>query len=402
MGFFSFVGEMFLRALKMIIVPLIVTSVVGGIASLHGVDGFGRLGLKTLGVYMGTGLLAILLGLGLVCLIGPGYGPDGQPNPVIRHAFESQAGVSEGDRAKVTEASTVLDSGSGGLAGIFRSMLPENVMAAAARNDSVLGVLIFSLLFSVAVARQSSDESRQLRGFFRSASMAVGTIVHWIMLFAPIGVYALLLPVVYKTGFDIFGSLLKYVITVLLALALHLFVTMPLVLRFLAKVDPRRQFAAMKQALLMAFCTASSSATLPITMESVRERCGVSPRVTNFTLPIGTSINTDGTALYECVAVMFVAQVMGVEMGFVQMFFVVAAALLTSVGIAGVPHASLVAILLILKNSHITGAEAALGVLLAVDRFLDMSRTAVNVFGDSCVAVLVAKSEGENVLASSP
>lgn len=402
MGFSSFIGEMFLRALKMIIVPLIVTSVVGGIASLHGVDGFGRLGAKTLGTYMGTGLLAILLGLGLVCLIGPGYGPDGNPNPVIRQAFESQAGVSEGDQAKVAEAAAVLKSGTGGMAGIFRSMLPENVMSAATRNDSVLGVLVFSLLFAVAVTRQTEEQSRSLRGFFQSASEAVGTIVHWIMLFAPIGVYTLLLPVVYKTGFDIFGSLIKYVVTVLLALGLHLFVTMPLVLWFFAKVDPRRQFAAMKQALLMAFSTASSSATLPITMESVRDRCGVSSRVTNFTLPIGTSINTDGTALYECVAVMFVAQVMGVEMGFVQMFFVVAAALLTSIGIAGVPHASLVAILLILKNSHIAGAEAALGVLLAVDRFLDMSRTAVNVFGDSCVAVLVAKSEGEDVLPAPP
>jgi proton glutamate symport protein len=218
------------------------------------------------------------------------------------------------------------------------------------------------------------------------------------MAFAPLGVYALILPVVYQTGFGLFASLGKYVVTVILALGLHLTVTMPLILFFVARVSPRRHFAAVKQALIMAFSTASSSATLPLTMECVRDRCGVSPRVTSFTLPIGTSINTDGTALYECVAVMFVAQVMGVAMGPGEMFFVVVAALLTSVGIAGVPHASLVAILLILKNSGIQGAEAAVGVLLAVDRFLDMSRTAVNVFGDTCVAVLVARSEGETVL----
>lgn len=406
MGFSGFIGELFLRALKMIIVPLIVTSVVGGIAGLHGVEGFGRLGMKTMGTYLCTGLLAILLGLGLVNFIKPGLNSDGLPNPVIREAFSTQAGVSEGDQAKIAEAATLVQSGAGdmwtSMAGIFRSMLPENLFSAATRNDSVLGVLVFSIIFAVAVTRQPEPQSRTLREFFQSASEAVGTIVHGIMKLAPIGVYALILPVVYKTGFELFGSLLKYVITVVLALGIHLFVTMPLVLRFVARVSPRRHFAAMKQALVMAFSTASSSATLPVTMESVRDRCGVSPRVTNFTLPVGTSINTDGTALYECVAVMFVAQVMGVHMDFVQMFFVVVAALLTSIGIAGVPHASLVAILLILKNSKIEGAEAALGVLLAVDRLLDMSRTAVNVFGDSCVAVLVARSEGEAVLTKDP
>jgi Na+/H+-dicarboxylate symporter len=242
------------------------------------------------------------------------------------------------------------------------------------------------------------EQGIYLRGFFIAASEAVGVIVHWIMAFAPLGVYALILPVVYQTGFGLFANLGKYVITVLLALVIHLTVTMPIILAFIARVNPLRHFRAVKEALIMAFSTSSSAATLPMTMECVRDRVGVSQKVTSFTLPIGTSINTDGTALYECVAVIFVAQVMGVTMDFGQMFFVVVAALLTSVGIAGVPHASLVAILLILKNSGVPGAEAAVGVLLAVDRFLDMSRTAVNVFGDTCVAVLVARSEGEKVL----
>ena len=391
------VGDLFLRALKMIIIPLIVTSVVGGIAGLKDAQGFGRLGLKTLGFYMSTGLLAILLGLFLVTTIQPGL-TDGQPNVAIREAFAHSTGVTEADMAKVQAASHNVPQGKGiwaSISGIFRSMFPENIFAAASSNESVLGVLIFSLLFAVAVTRLPEEQGRSLREFFIAASEAVGTIVHWIMSFAPIGVYALILPVVYSTGFDLFSNLGKYIVTVILALGLHLGVTMPLVLLLVARVSPRRHYEAVKSALVMAFSTASSSATLPLTMECVRDRCGVSPRVTSFTLPIGTSINTDGTALYECVAVMFVAQVMGVHMGFAEMFFVVLAALLTSVGIAGVPHASLVAILLILKNSGIAGAEAAVGVLLAVDRFLDMSRTAVNVFGDTCVAVLVARSEGE-------
>lgn len=392
------VGDLFLRALKMIIIPLIVTSVVGGIAGLREADGFGRLGLKTLGFYMGTGLLAILLGLFLVTLIKPGFGGDGLPNESIRQAFDHGTGVSGADMAKVRAASDHLPEGKGiwaSVGGIFRSMLPENIFAAAASNESVLGVLVFSLLFAVAVTRLPESQGRSIREFFVAASEAVATLVHWIMSFAPIGVYALILPVVYLTGFGLFANLGKYVITVLLALVLHGAVTMPLVLALVARVNPWRHFQAVKQALIMAFSTASSSATLPLTMECVRDRCGVSTRVASFTLPIGTSINTDGTALYECVAVMFVAQVMGVTMGFGEMFFVVVAALLTSVGIAGVPHASLVAILLILKNSGIQGAEAAVGVLLAVDRFLDMSRTTVNVFGDTCVSVLVARSERE-------
>jgi proton glutamate symport protein len=394
------VGDLFLRALKMIIVPLIVTSVVGGIAGLKDADGFGRLGLKTMGFYMSTGLLAILLGLFLVNTIQPGFGPDGAPNEQIRDAFAHKTGVSTGDMAKVAAASGNVPEGKGiwaSISGIFRSMLPENVFAAASANESVLGVLIFSLIFAAAVTRLPQEQGNYLRGFFIAASEAVGIIVHWIMAFAPIGVYALILPVVYQTGFGLFANLGKYVITVLLALGLHLMVTMPLILMLVARVNPLKHFRAVKEALIMAFSTSSSAATLPLTMECVRDRVGVSPRVTSFTLPIGTSINTDGTALYECVAVMFVAQVMGVPMGFGEMFFVVVAALLTSVGIAGVPHASLVAILLILKNSGVPGAEAAVGVLLAVDRFLDMSRTAVNVFGDTCVAVLVARSEGERL-----
>ncbi|MCW1887205.1 dicarboxylate/amino acid:cation symporter [Luteolibacter flavescens] len=394
------VGDLFLRALKMIIIPLIVTSVVGGIAGLKDAQGFGRLGLKTIGFYMGTGLLAILLGLVLVSVIAPGL-TDGQPNESIRNAFAQGTGVNPADMEKIAAASGSVPEGKGiweSISGIFRSMLPENIFAAAASNESVLGVLIFSLLFAAAVTKLPEQQGKSLREFFVAASEAVGTIVHWIMAFAPIGVYALILPVIYSTGFGLFANLGKYVVTVLLALGLHLFVTMPLVLMLVARVNPMRHFSAVKQALIMAFSTASSAATLPLTMESVRDRVGVSSRVTSFTLPIGTSINTDGTALYECVAVMFVAQVMGVHMGFAEMFFVVLAALLTSVGIAGVPHASLVAILLILKNSGIQGAEAAMGVLLAVDRFLDMSRTAVNVFGDTCVAVLVARSEGEETL----
>jgi Na+/H+-dicarboxylate symporter len=387
-----FVGDLFMRGLKMIIVPLIVTSVVAGIASLQGVQGFGRLGVKTLAFFGTTSLLAILLGLALVNVIEPGM-KDGVPNEEIRAAFEEgAAGASEVDRVKVTGAS---EREAKDFLGIFKQMIPENVVSAAADNGQMLGVIVFSILFALAITRLPEGEMGTIRDFFQAANDVMIVMTRWIMAVAPIGVYALILPVVYETGAGLFLNLGKYFVTVLLGLGLHLFVVLPLVLRWLGRVSPWAHFRAMRPALLLAFSTASSSGTLPVTLRCVREGAGVSKRVSSFTLPLGATVNMDGTALYECVAVIFVAQVMGVELGFGAQFFIVAAALLTSVGVAGIPSASLVAILLILKNSNIPGAETAVVALLSVDRLLDMSRTAVNVFSDSCAAVVIAKSEGE-------
>ncbi len=387
-------GDLFLRALKLIILPLIVTSVVSGIASLQGVRGFGRLGLKTAAYYAASSLVAILIGLFLVNLIQPGL-VDGKPNGVILQAFEESGNQpGEADRevlGKIRDAGSREWDSTGGL---LRSMLPENVMAAASDNGRILGVIVFSILFSVALTRIPYGEMQTVQQFFKAANDAMIIITGWIMLLAPIGVYALILPVVYKTGGELFLSLGKYFFTVLLALLLHALVVLPCVLRWIAKVDPWAHLRAMRESLMLAFSTASSSGTLPVTLRCI-EQAGVSKRVSSFTVPLGATVNMDGTALYECVAVIFVAQVMGVELGFAAQFGIVVAALLTSVGVAGVPAASLVAILLILKSSQIPGAEAAVAALLAVDRLLDMSRTAVNVFSDSCAAVFVAKSEGE-------
>ena len=388
----GFVGDLFMRALKMIIVPLIVTSVVAGIASLQGVKGFGRLGLKTAAFYMGSTFLSVMLGLMLVNTIQPGH-IGGQPNAVIREAFEvSAAGASEADLAKV---STAGERNAGDFLGVFRSMLPENVIAAATDNGQMLGVIVFSILFAVALTRIPGGEMQTVRSFFQAANDAMIVVTGWVMALAPIGVFALILPVVYSTGAGLFANLGKYFVTVAAALLLHLFVMLPLVLKFFGRVNPWAHFRAMRPALLLAFSTASSSGTLPVTMRCVEDGAGVSKRVTSFTLPLGATVNMDGTALYECVAVVFVAQVMGVGLSVGEQFFVVIAALLTSIGVAGVPSASLVAILLILKSSGIPGAETAVVALLAVDRPLDMARTAVNVFSDSCAAVVVARSEGE-------
>lgn len=390
-----FIGELFMRSLKMIIVPLIITSVISGIASLQGVKGFGRLGAKTFTFYALSSLIAVITGLLLVNLIEPGL-VDGEPNEVIRQAFEEKAAeASDSERAKVEAANAkeprdFLDT--------FRLMVPENVLSAATHNGQMLGVIVFSLLFAIAITRLPSEEMRTLREFFQAGNDVMITVTRWVMAVSPIGVYALMFPVIFKNGPDVYAEMLKYFGTVLAALGIHLFITLPLVLSLIARVSPRAHFRAMSEALMLAFSTASSSGTLPVTMRCVQDNSGVSKRTASFTLPLGATVNMDGTALYECVAVIFVAQVMGIQMGFGEQFVVIIAALLTSIGVAGVPSASLVAILLILKNSHVPHAETAIIALLSVDRLLDMSRTAVNVFGDSCAAVVIAKSEGETLL----
>lgn len=392
LGTSEFIGELFMQGLKMIIVPLIVTSVISGIASLQGVKGFGRLGGKTFAFYACSSLVAVVTGLLLVNLIQPGL-IDGRPNEVIRAAFDSKAAAaSEADLATVAAAS---GKEAGDFLDTIKMMVPPNVFAAATNNGQMLGVIVFSLLFAIAITRLPADEMRTLREFFQAGNDVMITVTRWIMAVSPIGVFALMFPVIHENGPQVFAEMGRYFGTVLAALGIHVFVTLPLILKFIAKVNPLDHFRAMREALLLAFSTASSSGTLPVTMRCVQDQAGVSKRTASFTLPLGATVNMDGTALYECVAVVFVAQVMGISMGFGEQFVVVTAALLTSIGVAGVPSASLVAILLILKNSNVPNAETAVVALLAVDRLLDMARTAVNVFGDSCAAVTIARSEGE-------
>lgn len=392
-----FVGDLFKQALQMLIVPLIVTSVIAGIASLGGMEGFGRLGGKTFGFYALSSLLAILVGLVLVNLTKPGL-EDGKPNLVIRKAFDdSQEMAGEMARSKIKMAMGDSDRKASDFRDLFRKMLPKNIFKAATDNGQLLGLITFSLLFGIAITRLPSGQSGNLVQTFQGLNDVMIVITKWVMAVAPIGIFSLIVPVIFDTGLELFAKLGLYFATVLGSLAIHFFVTLPLLLFFLGRVNPLKHLAAMKTALLMAFSTSSSSATLPVTMRNVQDNAGVSKRTASFTLPLGATVNMDGTALYECVAVIFVAQVMGISLGFGEQFIIVISALLTSVGVAGIPSASLVAILLILTSSGIPNAEAAAFALLAVDRPLDMCRTAVNVFGDSCAAVVVARSEGEEL-----
>ncbi|ALP53525.1 sodium:dicarboxylate symporter [Candidatus Tenderia electrophaga] len=378
---FAFVGTLFLNALKMLIVPLIVSSIIVGIAGIGSGGDLGRLGAKTLLYYATTSLLAILIGLVFVNALQPGV-IDGQP-------ARDMIGLSE-DVAELEEK--VEGKGAGDVAGIFLRMVPTNIVAAAA-DGQMLGLIFFSLLFGYFMTRVSHSYASTLHTFWEGVFEVMMMITDWVMKFAPIGVFALVAKVVAGTGFSAFLPLAWFTAAVLGALGVHIFVTMPLLLRFVGGVNPLRMYRAMAPALLTAFSTASSSATLPLTMECVEKNAKVSNRTSSFVLPLGATINMDGTALYECVAAIFIAQAYGLELSFAQQFMIVVVALLTSIGVAGIPSASLVAISIILTAIGLP--LEALGLILAVDRILDMCRTSVNVFGDSCGAVIVARLEGE-------
>ena len=278
-------------------------------------------------------------------------------------------------------------------------MVPVNVVEAAA-NGQMLGLIFFSLLFGYFLTRLPEQQRDTMHGFWDGVFHIMMDITNLVMRFAPIGVFGLVAETVAKTGFEAARPLFIFSLVVLAALAVHTLVTLPLLLR-LVGVQPYRVLGALSPAMLTAFSTSSSSATLPVTIDCVENRVGVSGRVSSFVLPLGATVNMNGTALYECTAAMFLAQAYGLELTFGVQFSIVVIALLTSVGVAGVPSASLVAIAIILAAIGLP--VEAIGVLMVFDRVLDMARTAVNIFGDACCATIVARLEGEETeFASAP
>jgi Na+/H+-dicarboxylate symporter len=275
-------------------------------------------------------------------------------------------------------------------------MVPQNFFAAAAKPD-MLGVILFCILLGASIASLPERPRATLLGIFDAAFQAMMTMTGWIIRIAPLGVFALIAKVVGTTGFDAFRALGLYMLTIASGLTVHLFVVLPLLLLALGRINPRIHFRNMLEPLTMAFSTSSSAATLPVTLRTVENKVGVSNRVSSFVLPMGATVNMDGTALYECCGVIFISQVLGVDLSITQQLTVVLTALLASIGAAAVPSAGLVIIFLVLEAVSLRGPEVDLivGTMLAIDRPLDMYRTAVNVFSDSCGAAIIARSEGE-------
>jgi len=385
---FDFIGTLFLNALKMLIVPLVVSSIIVGIAGIGSGGAFGKLGLKTLLYYLTTTLFAVLVGLAIVNLFTPGI-VDGAPAKDMIGMSVNASDI----------AAKVEGKGTGDLVGIFLRMVPTNVVAAAA-NGQMLGLIFFSLLFGFFMTKIEEVYAEGLYSFWQGTFQVMMKITDWVMKFAPIGVFGLVAKVVAGTGYAAFIPLAWFFVSVLVALTVHFLLVLPLLLYFVGQVNPLRHYRAMAPALLTAFSTSSSAATLPLTMECVEKNAGVSNRTSSFVLPLGATVNMDGTALYECVAAMFIAQAYGIELGFVQQFTIVLMALVTSIGVAAIPSASLVAIAIILAAVGLP--VEAIGLILAVDRILDMCRTSVNIFSDSCGAVIIARLTGEKDVLGEP
>ena len=371
----TWIGDLFLRALKMIIVPLILTSIVSGVTSIGDAQNLGRLGLKTISYYISTSLFAIVTGLVFVNLIQPGVGAD------------------LGLKKNVPE----LAAASGNVWDIILRMVPTNIFEALVSFD-ILAIIFFSILFGFFITRLDSKSKDFLTTLFNSGFEVMMKLTHFIIRFTPLGILGIVVGVVADQSGNlvvVLGSLSKYFVTVLIGLAIHTTITLPLIIRTVGKINPWKHFQAMTTPLLTAFSTRSSSATLPLTIDAVENNTGVSNKISSFVLPLGATINMDGTALYECVAAMFIAQAYGIELSFLQQMIVVFTALLASIGAAGIPMAGLVMISVILTAVGLP--LEGVGLILAVDPFLDMCRTSVNVWSDSCGAVTIAKTEGEGL-----
>jgi Na+/H+-dicarboxylate symporter len=385
---FDVVGALFINLLKMLIVPLILSSVITGVAALGTGPDLGRLGLKTITFYVLTTLIAVMIALVLVNLVEPGV-QDGQP---VREKLALTA-----DAGEVTAG--VMNRANSGPLDAIRSVVPSNIVEAAA-NTKMLGLILFSVLFGFFLARIPQPQQGTVFGFWQGIFQVMMRMTGFVMAIAPVGVFALIAKVVAMAGFGGAGPLFLFAGCVVVGLALYAFVALPILLMLVARVNPWRLYPAMAPALLTAFSTASSSATLPLSLQCLEQRAKVSERIAGFVMPLGASMNHAGSALYECAAAMFIAQAYGLHLSFATQFTVVILALVTSMGMAGIPAASLVGIAIILAAVGLP-AEA-IGVLLVFDRVLDMCRTAVNVYADAVCTVIVARLEGETEVLADP
>jgi proton glutamate symport protein len=365
-------AELFLRLLRMAIMPLIITSIISGVVSVGNARGLGRLGIKTFSYYILSSFIAILTGLILVNLFSPGAG--------------AEIGLEKSPQEVAAATQSIQD--------LLLRIIPENPFQAAARGD-VLPVIFFCILFGYFITRLDVGPRKQLSEFFRAAFDTMMKLTQVVVWSAPLGVFGIIARIVAQTGFSAFKSLGFYFLIVLTGLFIHAFINLPILIRFIGRVNPLKHYRGMPTALLTAFSTCSSMVTLPLTMSAVTENSGVSKKVASFTLPIGATVNMDGTALYECIATIFIAQVYGIDLSLGQQVLVVITALLASIGAASVPMSGLVMMSIILKAVGLPLEGVA--IILAVDRVLDMFRTTVNVLSDSVGSVIVARLEGESM-----
>jgi Na+/H+-dicarboxylate symporter len=369
------IGDLFLRLLQMLVVPLIVSSLITGVTGMGDLRTLGSIGGRAIGFYLTTSFLAIVTGIVVVNIIRPG---DGAELALLEEGAASGALLAEEPRSIGIVLWEQLES-----------LIPKNPLAAATEGD-MLPVIFFSLLIGVFIGlaehRDGSKDASVVRRFFSGLFDVMMQMTLFVVKFAPIGVFGFTLYAAAGKGPAAFQVLGWYVVTVFVALLIHATVTLPIILKLVAGRSPIEYARKLTTALVTAFSTASSNGTLPLTMQEVEE-AGVKPEVTSFVLPLGATINMDGTALYEAVAVLFIAQVYGIDLTIAQQAIIALTALLASIGAAGIPHAGMVMMVVVLNAVGLPTSAVAL--ILAVDRILDMCRTTVNVWSDSVAAAVV-------------
>ncbi|WP_456379638.1 dicarboxylate/amino acid:cation symporter [Lutibacter sp.] len=377
-------GKIFINALKLIAVPLILASLIKGVSDLKDISKLSAMGGRTIGIYIMTTVVAVSIGLVLVNVIKPGNSISEETRQELVQNYSSDAGKYTAQAAKQKE--------SGPLQALV-DIVPENIFGAASENKNMLQVIFFALIFGIGLILIPEKKSKPVKDFFDGFNEVILKIIDLIMLAAPYGVFALLAALVVESpSIDLFKALVWYAFTVILGL-LIMITFYNLVVWMVVKKNPSTFLKGISPAQLLAFSTSSSAATLPVTMERVTEHLGVDEEVASFVLPIGATINMDGTSLYQAVAAVFIAQAFGMDLSLGVQLGIIVTATLASIGSAAVPGAGMVMLVIVLGQAGIP--EAGLALIFAIDRPLDMMRTTVNVTGDASVSMIVAKSLGK-------
>jgi Na+/H+-dicarboxylate symporter len=375
-------GTIFINGLKLIAIPLIIFSLIDGISNLSDVSKLSRIGGRTIGLYLATTVVAVTVGLILVNVIKPGKFLTPEKREELSNAYASDIG------SRISSAQDVQDDGP---LQILVDIVPENVFGAMSNNSNMLQIIFFAMLFGVAMILAKPDKIKPVKSFFDGANEVILKIVDMIMRFAPIGVFALLASLNIDIG--LLKALGVYSLNVVLGLAVMVFITYPLILRAFTKMPYMRFIKGILPAQVLAFSTSSSAATLPVTIDCAEKNLGISEEVSSFVLPLGATINMDGTSIHQGVSAVFIAQAFGLDLTLGQQLTILMTAVLSSIGAAAVPGAGIIMLIIVLEAVGLDPTGLAL--ILAVDRPLDMLRTVVNVTGDSTVASVIAGTEGE-------
>jgi len=377
-------GNMFINSLKLIAVPLILGSLIKGVSDLKDISKLSKMGVRTILTYLATTLIAVSIGLMIVNMVQPGKTITQETRDNLIENYSGEAGE------KINSAAEQKENGP---LRALEDLIPDNIFSAATDNGNMLQVIVFAIFFGVGLILIPIDKSSPVKSFFDGFNEVILKLIDLIMLVAPIGVFALMAGLVVESpSQDLFVALLWYAISVVIGLLLMIAVYILLVWIF-TKRSPKFFLNGISPAQLLAFSTSSSAATLPVTMERVEEHLGVKEEVTSFVLPIGATINMDGTSLYQAVAAIFIAQAFGMDLDLYAQLGIIATATLASIGSAAVPGAGMVMLVIVLAQAGIP--EAGLALIFAIDRPLDMLRTTVNVTGDAAVSMLIAKSVGK-------